>query len=110
MAKKRPKKTHFVPHGVLAAAFVGTSVVPVCVASCGGDDTAGSKDATSDSIPLGVAAPFDARPNDQFSVADAVFTVAAPFDANDLDRFSVADVGFGDSGKLDGSKDGSEAG
>ena len=106
MAKKRRKKTHFVPHSVLTAAFVGSSVVPLCVASCGGDDTTKSNE--TDARALGVAAPFDgsfsvAAPFDaraqDVSVAD-VFSVAAPFDA-DTDAHEAGD------GSIDGPRDAS---
>jgi hypothetical protein len=104
MQKKR-KKTAFVPRFVFASACAA-SVVPLCVASCGGAVESQEPDgailgvgAAYGVADLGfdVAVPFDAPRG----VADVSFDVAAPFDG----PFGVADIGFDAADSGDAPKD-----
>jgi hypothetical protein len=98
MARKRTRKTAFVPRIIFSTVFA--SVVPACVIACGGSD---SGTAVQGDTGFSVAdVGFDTRKSDTLvaSVAADSFGVGVAFDTG----FSVADVGFDTAG--DGKGDG----
>jgi hypothetical protein len=84
---KARKKTAFVPRVVFRAAFVGASVVPICVAGCGNGSGDGGLSVANGAFADG----GDANAKHDASAFDGPFVVA------------VATVGFGDAS--DGSSD-----
>jgi hypothetical protein len=98
------KKTSFVPRTVFMSALAGTSVIPLCAASCGSTGTVSGQDGGRQVLGVanvgfdGVAsAAFDAADERRGSVADAAFSVAAiGFDAEAGSE--AGDEGGGDDG------------
>jgi hypothetical protein len=95
MARKRKRRTAFVPKAIFATAFAG--VIPLCVAGCNQGPIAG---VAADFAVRDMAQP-DLPPHGFFDVAAPAFDLSHPDLAQpDLRNFGFADVAAADFGNL----------